>query len=122
MNRNTRWVVMSGAILVSLLIALALIFGARSAGVLGYRGPGMMGGYWGGSGMMGYGWGMWWMPVLMVIFWGLVVWGIIALVRYFARTGCGAGGQDTALEILRKRYASGEIAREEFEEKKKALM
>ncbi len=78
----------------------------------GYGGPGMMG---------GYGWGGWWMPVIMVVFWGLVVWGIIALVRYFARTGCCAGG-DTALEILKKRYASGEINREEFEEKKGVLL
>ena len=51
----------------------------------------------------------------------IMVWGIIALVRYFGRTGGGAGG-DTALEILKKRYASGEINKEEFEQKKRDLL
>ncbi len=100
------------AILVVLLVAVPIIIGA-------FRGA--AGGYYRGPGMMGYGWG-WWMPVTMVVFWGLVVWGIVTLVRYFGRTGCCAGGGDSALEILRKRYAGGEINREEFEEKKRTLL
>jgi putative membrane protein len=74
----------------------------------------------------GWGWGFggWFMLVFMAVFWGLVIWGIVALVR---RTGgnacCGPVYQqnDSALEILKTRYAKGEIGKEEFEEKKKAL-
>jgi putative membrane protein len=79
--------------------------------------------------MMGnwYGWGFggWWMILIMAVFWGLVIWGIVALIR---RTngvgGCGSSHQntDSALEILKRRYAIGEVNKEEFEEKRKSLI
>jgi len=92
-------------------------------------GPGMMvqgwgGGYGMGPGMMGpgYGYGMGgpWMFVFMFIFLVLVVVGIVLLVRYLsphAKTKPSEG----ALEILKNRYARGEIEKAEFEEKRKAL-
>jgi len=84
---------------------------------------------WGmGSGMMGYGYGMsWYGHILMLIFWVAVIVGIIFLIRWLvvsSHTG-GQGatyGADTALDILRKRYARGEIDKQEFEEKKKDLL
>lgn len=84
---------------------------------------------WGmGSGMMGYGYGMsWYGHILMLIFWVAVIVGIIFLIRWLVVSSQAGGqvtsqGADTALDILRKRYARGEINKEEFEEKKKDLM
>jgi putative membrane protein len=63
-------------------------------------------------------------PILMIIFWAIV----IILIVYLVRGGTGAihkhGGQggETALDILEKRYARGEIDKKEFEEKKKDLV
>lgn len=65
------------------------------------------------------GWGM----IGMFVWWVLVIVGIVALVKWFAG-GEGSGvrnpGRD-ALDILKERYAKGEINREEFKEKKKDL-
>ena len=78
----------------------------------------MMSGYWGGG--MG-GWGM---GILMIAFWVLVIMGIVMLVKWV--WGQGGGQQQiphssngkSALEILQKRYARGEINKEEFERMK----
>ena len=73
-------------------------------------------------GMMGWGW---FGPLLMVIFWVLVVVLIILLVRRLLSVGptrmASPPPEDSALEILKKRYARGEINKEEFEIKKKDL-
>jgi putative membrane protein len=74
-------------------------------------GPWMMGGY--------YGWG-WFMPIVMIVFWGLVIWGIVALVRYSASSS--NKHTPSALDTLKLRYAQGEISKAEYEEKKKALV
>ncbi len=73
----------------------------------------------------GWGFGGWWMLAIMIVFWGLVIWGIVALVRRTSGNGCcGSNLQhsESALDILKKRYARGEVTKEEFEEKKKALI
>ncbi|MDO8687858.1 MAG: SHOCT domain-containing protein, partial [Dehalococcoidales bacterium] len=83
-----------------------------------------------GSGWQGYGYGMmgnfgwgWFMPVFMILFWGLVIWGIVALARGVSQSGGTASSSqsDSALEILKKRYARGEINKEEYEARKKDL-
>jgi putative membrane protein len=71
-----------------------------------------------------WGFGGWWlMFVVMIAFWGLIIWGIIALVR--TTTHRNNADSDTrhpdAMEILKTRYARGEITREEFEERKKVI-
>jgi putative membrane protein len=87
---------------------------------------GMMGGF---GNMMGLGIGLggallffgW---VIVVVFWILVILAIIALIRWVARQlggGRGAEGK-VALDILKERYAKGEINKEEYEAKKKDLM
>jgi putative membrane protein len=82
---------------------------------------------WGpGSGMMGWGYGMGWFGmILMGLFWVAIIVGIIFLIRWlFISTGTKgyrAGSEDSALDILKKRYARGEINKEEFEQKKKDL-
>jgi len=77
----------------------------------------MMGG---GNPMMGYGWngpGLFgWMP--MLFFWTILVLGVIILFRYLGRSGQQHDNK-TPLDILKERYARGEINKKEFEEKKK---
>ncbi len=81
---------------------------------------------WSGN-MMGWGWqgGGWSVfgTVFMLLWWALIILGIVMLVRWLA----GAGGRrerqvgDRALEILRERYARGEIGKEEFDSRKRDL-
>ena len=115
MDKNVKTALIIGGIIVALLIVLPLVFGAISGwqgGGWGMMGPGMMG---------GFGW-MWLMPVFFIIFWGLVIWGIVALVRGLSGSrGSDSSRADSALEVLKKRYARGEINKEEYEEKKKDL-
>ncbi len=77
----------------------------------------------------GWGWGMhpmWgvWgigMMLMMFIFWGLVIVGIVLAIRWLVSQGQGSRPTDAALDILRQRYARGEINKEEFEAKKRDL-
>jgi putative membrane protein len=68
---------------------------------------------WGISGMMGF----------MVIGWLLVLALLVAVVWWLTTNARRArfSGRDDALDILRERYARGEISREEFEARRKDL-
>lgn len=74
---------------------------------------GDMGGWWG----MGLGW------VFMVLVWGLIILGIVALAKWLMTQSSGEKSLrgKTALEILQERYARGEIGGEEYEQKKRDL-
>jgi putative membrane protein len=66
---------------------------------------------WGMGGFMGLGW------ILILIAIAVVVWLLV-------RGPLGQGGQTerrSALDILKERYARGEIGKEEFEQKKHDL-
>lgn len=82
---------------------------------------------WGmGPGMMG-NWGMGWFGmVFMMIFWVLVIVGLVFLIKWLIQsTSSGKAAQPTgsrAVEILKERYARGEIDKAEFESKKKDLL
>ncbi|HEY3302723.1 MAG TPA: SHOCT domain-containing protein [Candidatus Binatia bacterium] len=76
-----------------------------------------------------WGWGMhpmWWgawgfgMMLMMLVLWGLVIVGLVVGIRWLFGQG-KKSRSDSAFEILRRRYARGEINKEEFEEKKKDL-
>lgn len=71
-----------------------------------------------------WGWGILWMA-MFTAFWVLVLLGMALLVRRLWRVGLGVWSvqpqEESALEILKKRYAKGEIAKEEYEAKKRDL-
>jgi putative membrane protein len=72
--------------------------------------------------LMDYGWGMGFGGGLfMILFWIVVIIGVVFLVRLVMRGTKEEGRQETALDILKKRYAKGEISKEKFEEKKKDI-
>ncbi len=70
----------------------------------------------GHSGMMGGG--MW---VLFVLFWILVIAGVVLIVRWLIGGAEKTPASESLLDILKKRYARGEIDRETFERMKKDL-
>ena len=109
----------------------ARYLGCLSGGMFDETMPGMMGGWmmapgrgwgrWGmmdfgyGSGMMHYGFGgifMWIIFLVVIVF---LVYFIIHVKR------SGTPGNETPLEVLKKRYARGEIAKDEFQRIKKDL-
>ncbi|MGW3955147.1 SHOCT domain-containing protein [Streptomyces sp. NPDC004752] len=74
----------------------------------------------------GWGWGGWFtMAVFMVLFWALIIAGVIALVRYLTGThhpqpgprpssGEPRWGSRRAEELLAERFARGEIDEDEY--------
>ena len=84
-----------------------------------YHGPGMMwGGSWGGM-FMG--------PLIMIAFIAVIVAVVILLMRWLGGVGRNENGFSTtpqgkaAIEILKERYARGEIDKTEFEERRRTL-
>jgi len=71
--------------------------------------PGMMGGY------AGMGWGMLAGGVMMVAFWALAIAGAVLLVRWLT------GPEPSATDLVRKRYAAGDITREQYDQMLAAL-
>jgi putative membrane protein len=60
------------------------------------------------------------MIAIMLVFWGLVIAGLVLGVRWLAGLGHGTG-RDEALEILRQRYARGEIDKQEVDTRRRDL-
>ena len=78
--------------------------------------------WWWGMHPMTWMWGAWGigMMLVMLVFWGAVIVGIVLGIRWLAGLS-REWRPDSALEILRQRYARGEINKEEFEAKKRDL-
>ncbi len=74
---------------------------------------GMMGGY-------GFGYGG---MLLGFIFWILIIIGVVLLIKWLLEQGKiqPLSSGESAMGILKKRYARGEIDKKEFEEKKRDL-
>jgi putative membrane protein len=60
----------------------------------------------------------------MWIIWIIIIIAIILFVRSYFSPARGEGEltKESALDVLKKRYARGEISKEEFEEKKRDLI
>jgi putative membrane protein len=69
--------------------------------------------------MWGYydGWSWLLMAVTMLLFWG----GIAALVVYGIRSLAGGRSGDQAMDVLRRRLASGEITQDDYERTRRTL-
>ncbi len=63
-----------------------------------------------GGGMMGFGMGFG--AIIMVLFWGAIIWLVISLIN--AGTKKSEETPESALTILKKRYVRGEITREQY--------
>ena len=74
------------------------------------------------EGMSGFGFGMglfgW---VFMALILGLIIFGIAALINWSKRSDSGSQEKKTPLEVLKDRYARGDIDEKEFEHKKHTL-
>jgi len=77
--------------------------------------------------MMSWTWGnglLWGIVGLlfMLAFWAAVIAGIVLLVKWLVQPRSAAHpGESNSLEILKQRYARGEISKEEYLDKKKDL-
>lgn len=79
-----------------------------------------------------YGWynqgfnGGWWVLMMfgMVAFWAVLVIGIVSLVRHYGPRGGGVVTQpptSSSIEILKERFARGELTEEEYTQRRKWL-
>ncbi len=118
MNRSLKKALIVGVVVVVVLIAVLVTVSAVIGGIYGgwpwhmhdFMWPGMM-----RSGFI----------FVMVIVWvgvlALIVWAVVAAVHKTGGVNSSPSGVNTALEVLKERYARGEIDKQEFEEKKKDL-
>ena len=116
MKTVARILLVSLGLVLILALVLPLLLAPTSRHMYGYGYGGMM-----GPGMMG-GFGLFGM-VITISFVALLVAGVVWLVQGAAK-GQGAmftPSLDTPLDILRRRYASGEITKKQFEEMKRDL-
>jgi putative membrane protein len=113
MNDTTRNVLIVIGIFVLLLLGLSMLGGGMMGGHM-FTPEGTENRPW----MWGLGMGLG--GLMMIIFWGLVIAGIVLLVRQFSRGDSVSGGA-TPVDVLKRRYAAGEITREQYEQMKRDL-
>jgi putative membrane protein len=111
-------------ILLGVLLVLVLL-GPLIGGLMGWggMGPSMMGEYgqptmapgrasWAWGLAMGFG------GLMMLAFWGVLIVGVALLVRWLSVTTTGSGEpphRESPQDILKRRYAAGEVTQEEYE-------
>ena len=109
MNQNQKTALIIGGIILAVLVILSVVLDflwGWQLGGFGMMGRGMMGGF----GTM----------FLWIVILGLIIWAVVAALRPGGTDGT-AHKADSPMDILKRRYASGEIDKEEYEAKKKDL-
>ena len=84
--------------------------------ICAFAGTGERGCWYGWGHMMGPGFGGMFMWILLLIAVVLIVYFLMRMLK-----GSGTSPHETPLDVLKKRYAKGEISKEKFEEMKKDL-
>ena len=117
MNK-TGWVALVGVAALAVIVLVVSLFANFNTGRgygWGMMWPGMMGG-WGFPLMGGIG---------MLLFWLLIIGGVVWLAQSVAHgvgpLGAGAPPSESPLDILKRRYARGEINQDQFEQMKRDL-
>ena len=68
-------------------------------------------------------WGFCW--IFVILFWALIILGIVALAKWLFTTsgsvGSSGGAGKAPLDIVKERYARGEIDREQYEQMRRDL-
>ncbi len=97
-------------------VALTPVMAWANGGKEGYYGHGHM---WGG------GWGHWIAgPVMMILVIAAIVAIVVLVVRWMGGAAVGrpqVPAEKSPLDILKERYAQGEMTTKDFEERRKAL-
>ncbi len=122
MNMTVRSTISSKKLFIFTLLTLFTSFPLKEAFAQcgrDYGGYSMM-----GPGMMG-GWGMgWFVIIFMLIFWVLVIVGLVSLIKWLIQTtsreNSEAGG-GRVLDTLKERYTRGEIDKRKYKEMRKDL-
>ncbi len=116
MDKTLKTIIIVGAIVVGVVLILSFIPGLFRGGQGYGYGYGMMGPWM----MGGYG-GMFLMPILWIAVVGLIIWAVVAAAQRGGESG-STHSSESALETLKRRYARGEINKEEYEQKRKDLI
>jgi len=122
MNMTVRSTISSKKLFTFALLTLFISFPLKEAFAQwgrDYGGYSMM-----GPGMM-EGWGMgWFVIIFMLIFWVLVIVGLVSLIKWLIQTTSrekSEAGGGRVLDILKERYSRGEIDKREYKEMRKDL-
>ncbi len=68
-----------------------------------------------------YGWGMGLGWIYMIVFWAAIFTAVVYLVNLVERKSGSEISHQTPLDMIKRRFAQGEITREEFERMKDEL-
>jgi putative membrane protein len=121
MKTSTRIIGIVGAVVLGVaLFAGGFVLGRISLGTFGYGFGGIRGGNFGFGMMNGFGYASLIPMILTILFWvviiGAGIWLISSLVsRSSGQTPSSVPPAESALDILKKRYARGEITKEQFD-------
>jgi putative membrane protein len=105
---------MKKCVILSLMMMTGLLTSCAGEGYYGQQGPGG----WGRMMHYGYGYGGMFMWIILLIVIGLSIYFVVSAQKKNNQTPTQS---ESHLDILKRRYAKGEIAKEEYERMKKDL-